>query len=69
MSAQNKYIFLDRDGTIIHDAHYLKNEIDIRFIDGVFDTLRKFIENQFKLVIVTNQSGISRGYFSWSDYS
>ena len=44
MSHSDKYIFLDRDGTIIHDVNYLKNISDIRFFDGTFRALKKFID-------------------------
>ena len=64
MSHSDKYIFLDRDGTIIHDVNYLKNISDIRFFDGTFRALKKFIDYDYKLVLITNQSGIGRGMFT-----
>ncbi|MDD5065872.1 MAG: HAD-IIIA family hydrolase [bacterium] len=60
----NKAVFLDRDGTIIEDAHYLNDTGDIRFIPGVVRGLKRLQEAGFLLVIITNQSGIGRGYFS-----
>ncbi len=54
-------IFLDRDGTIIVDKVYLNDPNEVEFIDGVIEGLKKLYLYGFKLVIVTNQSGISRG--------
>lgn len=54
-------IFLDRDGTIIVDKIYLNNPEEVEFIDGVIDNLIKLYQAGFKLVIVTNQSGVARG--------
>ena len=55
-------VFLDRDGTIIVDKVYLNNPEEVEFIDGVIEGLQKLYSHNFKLVIVTNQSGISRGF-------
>ncbi|MCS7152193.1 MAG: HAD family hydrolase [Endomicrobia bacterium] len=66
MAGIDKYpiIFLDRDGTIIVDKVYLNNPDEVEFIDGVIDGLKKLYDNGYKLVIVTNQSGVSRGKVS-----
>ncbi|MFN3551147.1 MAG: D-glycero-alpha-D-manno-heptose-1,7-bisphosphate 7-phosphatase [Endomicrobiia bacterium] len=63
MATNDKFpmIFLDRDGTIIVDKVYLNDPQDIEFFDGVIDGLKKLVEKNFKLVIVTNQSGVARG--------
>lgn len=58
----NKAIFLDRDGTIIKEKNYLSKVEDIEFLDYSFEGLKK-LQNEFLLIIVTNQSGIARGYF------
>ena len=60
----NKAIFLDRDGTIIEDAVYLKRIEDIKVIPGAIEALQKFHELGFLNIIVTNQSGVARGYFT-----
>jgi len=62
-----KACFLDRDGTIIIDKGYLKDEKLIEFIPGVPDELRKIKKAGYLLIIVTNQSGVARGYFSEED--
>ncbi|MDP0327794.1 D-glycero-beta-D-manno-heptose 1,7-bisphosphate 7-phosphatase [Glaesserella parasuis] len=74
----NKAIFLDRDGTINIDHGYVHNIDDFRFIKGVGHALKQLQDKGYMLVIVTNQSGIARGYFSeaqfhqlieWMDWS
>lgn len=59
----NKAIFLDRDGTLIEEKNYLSDKKDIKFLDGVFDGLQ-ILQQQFLLIIITNQSGVARGYFN-----
>lgn len=54
-------IFLDRDGTIIEDVGYIKNPQDVEFFPGSFTALLK-LQERFLLFIITNQSGISKGY-------
>jgi D-glycero-D-manno-heptose 1,7-bisphosphate phosphatase len=60
-------IFLDRDGTIIIDKHYLRDPDQIEFIPGAPDALEALQKSGFKLVIISNQSGVGRGYFSEND--
>jgi D-glycero-D-manno-heptose 1,7-bisphosphate phosphatase len=57
-------IFLDRDGTLIEDVGYPHRPEDLRLLPGVMPALRRLQELGFVLVVVTNQSGIARGYFS-----
>ncbi len=54
-------VFLDRDGTIIVDKIFLNNPDEVEFLDGVVEGLKKLYDAGFKLVVVTNQSGIARG--------
>ena len=57
-------LFLDRDGVINVDKHYVYLKKDIEFIDGIFDLCRKAIEQDMLIIVVTNQAGIGRGYYT-----
>ena len=63
-----KTIFLDRDGVINKDTNYLYKIDDFDFIKGIFDACFYFQSLEYKIIIITNQSGISRGYFTERDY-
>lgn len=63
-----KVVFLDRDGVLNKEVEYLYKADDFIFIDGVFHTCRKLISYGFQLIIITNQSGIARGYYSEKDF-
>ena len=63
-----KTIFLDRDGVINKEVNYLHKIDDFEFIDGIFNTCLYFQHLGYKIIIITNQSGISRGYYSEADY-
>lgn len=65
----NKAIFLDRDGTINVEKHYLYRIEDFEFMPGSIDALKKLQEAGFMLIIITNQSGIARGYYSEEDFN
>lgn len=60
---KHRAVFLDRDGTINVEVQYLKKVDDFQFIPGVPWALRHLKEAGFLLVVVTNQSGIGRGYY------
>ena len=59
----NKAIFLDRDGTLIVNRHYGSNPDEIELLDGVVEGLVALRGAGYKLLLVSNQSGIARGYF------
>jgi D-glycero-D-manno-heptose 1,7-bisphosphate phosphatase len=63
-----KTIFLDRDGVINKEKNYLYQKDDFEFIHGVFDACQYLSNLNYKIIIVTNQSGISRGHFTESDF-
>jgi D-glycero-D-manno-heptose 1,7-bisphosphate phosphatase len=69
MSAQNKALFIDRDGTINIEKHYVYKKEDFVFMPGIFDLLKHFTDNGYLLFIITNQSGIARGFYSEEDYT
>ncbi len=61
-----KAVFLDRDGTIIEDVGYLSDVGQIRILPGAAEAIRLLNSNGFKVIIVTNQAGVARGYFTES---
>lgn len=63
-----KAVFLDRDGTINEDHGYIYRSCDFVLLPGVVDALRILQEMGYLLIVITNQSGIARGYYSESDY-
>ncbi|MEJ2252598.1 MAG: D-glycero-beta-D-manno-heptose 1,7-bisphosphate 7-phosphatase [Candidatus Lokiarchaeota archaeon] len=64
MSKKEKAIFLDRDGVINKEVNYLSNPKDFEFIPGSIKALRRLQEIGYKLIVITNQSGLARGYFT-----
>lgn len=64
---KNKAIFLDRDGTINVEKNYLYKIEDFEFEDGVIEGLKILQDLEYKLVIISNQSGIGRGYYTKED--
>jgi histidinol-phosphate phosphatase family protein len=65
---KNKAIFLDRDGTINVDKNYIYKAEDLEIIPHVVEGLKLLKQAGYKLIIVTNQSGIGRGYYTAEDY-
>ncbi|MCF2901685.1 MULTISPECIES: D-glycero-beta-D-manno-heptose 1,7-bisphosphate 7-phosphatase [unclassified Pseudoalteromonas] len=64
----SKVLFLDRDGVVNADHGYVYKPDEFEFLPGVFDACKKFIDAGYEIVIVTNQSGIGRGYYSEQDF-
>lgn len=65
---KNKVVFLDRDGVINYDYGYVYKKENLKFISGVIKSLKKLQELGYMLIIITNQSGIGRGYFTVEQY-
>ena len=63
----NRAVFLDRDGTIIEDKNYLCDPKDVVLFPGAAAALKKLQDAGFKLFIVSNQSGVGRGYFTLAE--
>lgn len=64
----HRAVFLDRDGVINIEKDYLYKIEDFEFIDGLFDSLNYLQNLNYKLFIITNQSGIGRSYYSIDDF-
>lgn len=65
---KNRVVFLDRDGTINKDFGYVYEKKKLVFLPGVIEALQKLQLHGYKLIIVTNQSGIGRGYYTQKEY-
>jgi D-glycero-D-manno-heptose 1,7-bisphosphate phosphatase len=65
--AKRPAIFIDRDGTLIADKDYLHKPEEVEFIEGAIAALKRAVEAGFEIVMVTNQSGVGRGYFTMDD--
>lgn len=64
----NKAVFLDRDGVINKDRpNYVYKATDLEILDGVVESLMKFKEAGFKILVITNQSGIAKGIYKHED--
>ncbi|MEA1879401.1 MAG: HAD family hydrolase [Campylobacterota bacterium] len=64
-----KALFLDRDGIINLDHGYVYKIEDFEFTKGIFELVSYFIKHDFLIFIVTNQSGIGRGYYTTEDFN
>ena len=64
MLLQDRALFLDRDGVININHGYVNRLEDFNFIEGIFDVARAAATQHFQLVVITNQAGIARGYYS-----
>jgi len=61
-------VFLDRDGTLMQDVDYCSDPKDVHLFPGTREALRKLKQAGYKLIIITNQSAIGRGYFNEAAY-
>jgi D-glycero-D-manno-heptose 1,7-bisphosphate phosphatase len=66
---RNKALFLDRDGVINVDTGHVHSRESFQFIPGIFELCRAAQELGYLIVVVTNQAGIARGYYSESDFN
>jgi len=67
LTERRKAVFLDRDGTVMVDTGYCHEPDKVRLIEGAAEGLRLLSDRGFFLVIITNQSGVGRGYFGEKD--
>lgn len=63
----NKCVFIDKDGTLIHDVPYNVNTDLILFYDDIFEPLQNLQDEGYKIIIISNQSGIEKGLFTESE--
>jgi D-glycero-D-manno-heptose 1,7-bisphosphate phosphatase len=61
-------VFLDRDGTIIKDASFISRPEQVELIDGAAEAIARINAALVPVIVITNQSGIGRGYFAEADY-
>lgn len=62
-------LFLDRDGVIVEETHYLSRAEDMVMIPGVAEAIAKANAREIPVIVVTNQAGIARGYYGWEDFA
>lgn len=65
---KQRALFLDRDGVINHEVGYLHRVEEVRFVDGIFSLCRTAAGLGYRLIVVTNQAGIARGFYSEADF-
>lgn len=65
----SKALFLDRDGVINVEKNYLHKIEDFELLDGIIEVCRAYQEEGYSIIIVTNQSGIARGYYTEEDFA
>ena len=66
--SKNKAIFLDRDGVINVEKNYVHRVKDFQFIEGIFELCALVQQLNFKIIIITNQAGIGKGYYTTDDF-
>jgi D-glycero-D-manno-heptose 1,7-bisphosphate phosphatase len=65
---RGRALFLDRDGVVNEEVGYLHLAEDVRFVDGIFSLCRTAASLGYRLIVVTNQAGIARGFYSEADF-
>jgi len=65
----SRFVFLDRDGTLVRDLGYTHRVEDYQLLPGVVSGLRRILDAGYRLAVITNQSGIGRGYFTAEQYA
>jgi D-glycero-D-manno-heptose 1,7-bisphosphate phosphatase len=63
---ERRFVLLDRDGTLIAERNYLARVEDVELLPGAAAALRRLHDAGFGLAVLTNQSGLGRGYFDWA---
>jgi len=61
-------LFIDRDGVLTREVNFLRSPEDVALLPRVAETIAAFNRADIPVIVVTNQSGIARGYFSWTDF-
>jgi D-glycero-D-manno-heptose 1,7-bisphosphate phosphatase len=67
-NSKSRAVFVDRDGTLMHDADYCSSPEQVQVFDGAAAALRQLKEAGFQIFVITNQSGIGRGFFTEKQY-
>lgn len=67
-NGSGRALFLDRDGVVNEEVGYLHRVEDVRFVEGIFSLCRTAARLGYKLIVVTNQAGIARGYYTEADF-
>ena len=62
-----KVVFLDRDGTMNVEVNYLHRKEDLKLIDGTAEAIRLLNKAGYKVIVITNQAGVARGYYTEAD--
>ena len=65
---KKKIIYLDRDGVINEDFGYVSKIENFKFVNGVFEACKEFLALGYEIIVVTNQSGIGRNYYSEDEF-
>lgn len=62
-------LFLDRDGVVVEEVHYLHKAEETQLIDGAADMIKTANDHDWLVIIVTNQAGIARGLYGWDEFN